>query len=100
MRSELTLSVAAVFLSLVGLTNTGQEVFFSRALADEKPVSKRDRSWIEKRVEEWQPSREERAFDEIGWAKNLREAERLAKEHGRPIFLFTYSGASMACYRC
>jgi hypothetical protein len=60
-----------------------------------------DRSpWVEKRIQDWQPSAEERRFDEIGWAKDIREAERLAKEHGRPVFLFTYDGASLANYRC
>lgn len=99
MNSTRTLSAAAVLLALLGWPGT-DEMVFRRAKADEQPVSKRDRSWIEKRVAEWQPTKEERAFDEIGWAKDLREAERLAKEHGRPIFLFTYDGASMACYRC
>jgi hypothetical protein len=57
-------------------------------------------AWVEKRIQDWQPSAEERHFDEIGWAKDIREAERLAKEHGRPVFLFTYDGASLATYRC
>jgi hypothetical protein len=57
-------------------------------------------AWVEKRVEDWQPSAEERRLDEIGWAKDIRTAERLAKEHGRPVFLFTYDGASLATYRC
>jgi hypothetical protein len=62
--------------------------------------AKRDRAWVESRVRDWQPTPEERAFDQIAWAKNLIEAKRLAKEHRRPIFLFTYDGANMACYRC
>ena len=68
--------------------------------ADEPAVAKRDAAWVDKRVEEWQPTKAERAFDEIGWAKDLSEARRLAEEHGRPIFLFTYDGADLACYRC
>jgi len=59
-----------------------------------------DRAWVEKLVADWQPTKEERAFDEIGWAKDLREARRLAAEHDRPIFLFTYDGESLASYRC
>ena len=100
MSSKHALYTATAFLFLAGGDGTGERVLTCGAMADEQPVSKRDRPWVEKRVEEWQPTKEERAFDEIGWAKDLREAERLAKEHGRPIFLFTYSGASMACYRC
>jgi hypothetical protein len=48
--------------------------------------------WVEKRVQEWVPTAAERRFDEIGWAKGILEAERLAKEHGRPVFMFNLSG--------
>jgi hypothetical protein len=47
---------------------------------------------VEERVHAVLPSHAERRFDEIGWARNIREAERLAKQHNRPIFLFTYDG--------
>jgi hypothetical protein len=63
-------------------------------------TGKRDRAWIDQRVEQWQPTASERAFDRIAWAPNLREALRLGKEHARPVFLFTYDGESLACYRC
>ncbi len=56
-------------------------------------------AWVDKRVQEWQITAGERKFDEIGWAKNIRDALRLAKEHGRPVFLFTYDG-HMAIGRC
>ena len=75
-------------------------VYARRALANDPPTVTRDSSWVDKRIEAWQPSRAERAFDEIGWAGNLSEAKRLAREHGRPIFLFTYDGEDLACYRC
>ncbi len=68
--------------------------------ADEGLDTKRDRAWIEQRVQDWQPTKAERAFDQIGWAPDLLQAEELAKKHGRLIFLFTYDGANMACYRC
>src|SRR5262245_25619791 len=61
---------------------------------------KRDAAWIERRIAEWQPSKEERAFEEIGWAGSLSMAESLAKKHGRAIFLFTYDGANLTGYRC
>ena len=41
----------------------------------------------------------ENLADRIGWAKDIRAAERLAKERGRPVFLFTYDG-QMAIGRC
>ena len=58
----------------------------------EKPAVARDFSWIEQRVQALQPTTKERRIDEIGWAKDIREAERLAKLHQRPVFLFTHDG--------
>src|SRR5262245_17249601 len=50
---------------------------------------------VDKRVQDWQPTSAERRLDEIGWAKDLCEALRLAKDSGRPVFVFTYSGSSI-----
>jgi hypothetical protein len=47
---------------------------------------------VRKRVVELQPKPEEKRFDEIGWAKDIREARRLAAQHHRPVFLFTHDG--------
>ena len=47
---------------------------------------------VQQRVAELQPRAEEKRFDEIGWAKDIREALRLAKQHNRPVFLFTHDG--------
>lgn len=47
---------------------------------------------VDRRVNEWQTTAEERRFDEIGWADDIREAIRLGKENRRPIFLFTHDG--------
>jgi hypothetical protein len=58
----------------------------------EKPAVARDFSWIEQRVQELQPTAKERRIDEIGWAKDIRTAEKLAKENNRPVFLFTHDG--------
>jgi hypothetical protein len=57
-------------------------------------------AWLDRRVQDWQPTAEERRLDDIGWAHDIREAERLAAAHNRPVFLFTYDGASLATYRC
>ncbi|HLJ91683.1 MAG TPA: hypothetical protein VKU02_00685 [Gemmataceae bacterium] len=56
-------------------------------------------SWVEKRVHELEVTPAERRLDEIGWAKDIRDALRLAKKHGRPVFLFTHLGR-MAIGRC
>ena len=60
---------------------------------------------IDKRVTAWQPTTDERRLDDIAWATDLREALCLAKNNGRPVFLFTYSGCAerehaMALQRC
>lgn len=55
-------------------------------------AAQEDLSWIEKRVLEWQPQPKERRLDEIGWARDVRHALQLAREHGRPVFLFTLDG--------
>jgi hypothetical protein len=47
---------------------------------------------VEKKVREIQPSRDEKRFDEIGWAPSILAAEALAKKTNRPVFLFTYNG--------
>jgi hypothetical protein len=51
------------------------------------------------RVHESEPTREERRLDAIGWASGIKEAERVAREHNRPVFLFTYDG-NIATGRC
>lgn len=56
-------------------------------------------SWIDKRVQAWQPTAAEKRFDEIGWVKDIRTALNLAQEHGRPVFLFTHDGR-MGVGRC
>ena len=55
--------------------------------------------WVEDRVRALQPTREERRLDEIGWADGILEAERLARENRRPVFLFTLDGR-MGIGRC
>ncbi len=56
-------------------------------------------NWVEKRVQELQVTPAERRMDDIGWAKDIRDALRLAGKHERPIFLFTHLGR-MAIGRC
>jgi hypothetical protein len=50
------------------------------------------RGTVDARVNEWWPSGDEKRFDEIGWAPDLRKARRLAAEQHRPVFLFTMDG--------
>jgi hypothetical protein len=65
-----------------------------------QPADRDLAGWVDRRVRDWEPAADERRFDEIGWARDIRDALRLAKAHGRPVFLFTYDGAGMATFRC
>ena len=47
---------------------------------------------VKKVAEDVAPTPEEKSFDRIGWARDLREAERLSRESKRPVFLFTHDG--------
>jgi hypothetical protein len=61
-------------------------------LGAEPQPGARDLAWVEKRVQELEPAARERRIDEIGWAGDIRQAERLAGENRRPVFLFTHDG--------
>jgi hypothetical protein len=49
-------------------------------------------TWADACVAAWGPTAAERRFDEIGWSTEIRAALALAKEHQRPVFLFTHDG--------
>jgi hypothetical protein len=99
-----TLKITVALQLAVGLTAVG--LISHAALAEDKPTkttgsaasrpakAPTDLSWIDQRVQDWQPTKVERRMDEIGWAKDLRQALSLAKETNRPVFLFTYSGTA------
>ena len=58
-----------------------------------------DREQMLQRMEAIQPTAKERRFDAIGWATDIRVAEKLAKANGRPVFLFSNVG-QMDIGRC
>ena len=60
----------------------------SRAAEDELITT------VNQRVQDWQPTSEELLLDQVGWASDLVEAQRLAQKHQRPLFVFTYSGST------
>lgn len=43
-------------------------------------------------VAAWRPTAAERRIDEIGWSTDIRAALALAREHRRPLFVFTHDG--------
>jgi hypothetical protein len=88
-------AVAALAAAVLGLA-----ALAAQAPGEEKRLADRDvADWVQKRVQDWQPTAEDRRFDEIGWAKDLRTAERLARDNNRPVFLFTHDG-HIAVGRC
>lgn len=76
--------LSAVAMFLVGMAATGAET----------GTDETDLSWVDQRIADWELTDKERRFDEIGWAGGLNEAERLAREWQRPLFVFTYSGSA------
>lgn len=75
-------SVSAVLLALgAGRLDDVAEVSDDRVAAE-----------VGERIAAWWPTLEEKTFDRIGWAADVRTALRLGREHDRPIFLFTMDG--------
>ena len=56
------------------------------------PAVERSPAWVAQRAAAWQPTADERRWEGIGWAKDIRHALRLAKANNRPVFLFTLDG--------
>src|SRR5438105_3152972 len=82
-------------LVLFSTAVAGAAVIALRAPAADKPKDDVDFTVrIDARVQAWQPVPDERRLDQVGWASDIRSALSLAKEHKRPVFLFTYSGCS------
>ena len=73
-----------VTAALLALCGAGARA--GRAPAERSP------EWVAQRIAAWQPTAQERAWERIGWAKDLHSAERLAREHRRPVFMFTHDG--------
>jgi hypothetical protein len=61
-------------------------------IAPALPADDQVRTTVDARVAEWWPTADEKRFDQIGWAADLRTARKLAAEHDRPMFLFTMDG--------
>jgi hypothetical protein len=101
-------SVAGVLL-LLGVLGAGAGLLAYHALTPAQPVVAADNpsgselpefrgddgglaDTVDQRIRDWQPTSQERRFDEIGWAHDLRDARRLAQQHDRRIVLFSMAG--------
>jgi hypothetical protein len=62
------------------------------ALASQDKAAPGSPAWLDARIQEIQPSAEDRKFDTIAWVPSIKDALRLAKQHSRPIMMFTYDG--------
>ncbi len=74
-------------IASAGMMLIGAAVAAETWLKDDKLVVS-----VEKKVREIQPSRDEKRFDEIGWAPSILAAEALARTTNRPMFMFKYNG--------
>jgi hypothetical protein len=87
------------YQSRVGLIVFAVLAVFSPSLIRATDAGSNDRdndkdvpAWVRAKVESMQPTPEDRKFDEIGWTNSIVEAEKLARENHRPVFLFTQNG--------
>ena len=62
------------------------------ALLAQDKAAPRTPPWVDAKILEIRPTEAERKFDTIAWVPSIKDALRLAKEHGRPIMMFTYDG--------
>ena len=56
--------------------------------------------WTNRRVKMLSKQFDKRPYEQIGWADGIQHSLKLAEEHQRPIFLFTFDGLSMLTGRC
>jgi len=69
------------------------------ALAEPSKSDADVHKWLDEHIAAVQPTAAEKHFDEIGWSTQILAAEALAKQHSRPVFLFTHKG-HIAVGRC
>lgn len=86
--SKLWLLIAPAWLVLWSACAAGQEKKAAPIVVADAELF----AWVDARIKERTPAPEDRRFDEIGWAKDIRDALRLAKERERPVFLFSHDG--------
>jgi hypothetical protein len=73
-----------MMISLLG------HLVFLGAAALQAPTDEFSR--IDRWVQDWQPTETDRKFEQIGWVKDIPSAMKLAKQQGRPVFVFTHKG--------
>lgn len=89
LKAGLLAKVTAGTMAMAAVLSTAAALWWGGAPEEPRPP---EFSQIDEKVKAWQPKPEERRFDEIGWAPDLAEALRLARDHGRPIFVVAHVG--------
>ena len=86
-------AAAAITVCLVG-SAAGVATYrsFQAEVREDPAYSLSDVARVDRRLAELAPTADERRIDEIAWSPDLRTAKRLAKEHGRPVFLVEGDG--------
>lgn len=92
MKGAFLVSVGLLMLARAGPGQTGRTEPTTTSARAQAAAAPHDAAWVDGRVAAWQPTAHERSWEQIGWAKDIRGAERLARERGRPVFLFTHDG--------
>ena len=62
------------------------------ATAPSRVLDERVVQWVRYCTAQRLPTAQERRFDQVGWACDVLEAQQLAREHRRPVFLFSHEG--------
>lgn len=88
-KAGLMAKIAAGTMAAAAILSTAVALWSGTVPDDPRPP---EFSKIDEKVKAWLPVPEERRFDEIGWAKDLPEARRLAKLHNRPVFMVAHVG--------
>lgn len=84
---------ATIMVVMLGLAGSGATALaYMARQADREATTLAVATMVDRRIEDFQPTPAERKIDQIGWARDIRDALRLAKENGRPVFLFTHVG--------
>ncbi|OAI42293.1 hypothetical protein AYO40_00175 [Planctomycetaceae bacterium SCGC AG-212-D15] len=83
-------AVIGIFVTVGLLGATATAIYQSHS----KVASSRgeDGADLDHRLQDLHPTPAERRIDAIGWARDIPDALRLAREHNRPVFLFTFEG--------
>ena len=89
LKAGILAKVATGTMAAAAILSTAVALWWGNVPEDPRPP---EFSRIDEKVKAWQPRPEERRFDEIGWAKDLSQARRLAAENNRPMLVVAHVG--------